>query len=212
MSTNYLVFDTETGGTNAEVQSLLTAGFVAVRDNKIVDTLEVRVPGPFVTEPEAMAINRIDIVKHEALATETTSQVARKVLSFINDNMIQYNKFYESVGWRVGFDIRFLWFGLFRKAAKETHKNTEKAYSVFDSLFRHPYDLRMESLRLGNTLGFKGSRSEDTFNFFGVNPPTELRHTALGDAIATAELLIKYNTIFANPSIKAAIKTAHAAV
>lgn len=57
-----LFLDTETGGLNDQIHSLLTVGFVVMEDDQIVDTLEIFLKlDEYHYDEEAMEINQINL-------------------------------------------------------------------------------------------------------------------------------------------------------
>jgi len=107
---NILVWDTETGGLDAGVHSLLTAYF-AIIDSK---TFEVKAElnlklkpndGKYNLTPKAMEINGIDIDKHDKEAI-TYAEGNKILVKFLNDNKIKGKRIhYYPMGQNIGFDI-----------------------------------------------------------------------------------------------------------
>lgn len=177
----YLVFDTETGGLDPLAHDLLSMGLVASEDGQILDSLEILVRHePYRVSAGGMKVNRIDLVKHHAAALEPA-----EALRVFDDFCVKHfgSAPITLVGHNIAFDQGFL--GTFLKSQgrelepRFNHRtvDTHAAAAVLRDGGRLPPDLRLSSGAL--------------FNFFGIAPAPELRHTALGDAIATHHLYWK---------------------
>jgi hypothetical protein len=72
------VIDTETGGLDPAVYSILSLGAVIWRAGQVVDTFEVFVSEPSISvEPDAMAINKIDLREIQGKGCPPALAVAR---------------------------------------------------------------------------------------------------------------------------------------
>lgn len=128
----YLFIDTETGGFKAAEHSLLTLSAIVTdsafnivpvptgSDNPddIPGCLHLRIKGAeYSVTPQAMAINKIDLVKHAETAVYT--DVARQqFVNFITAGlrMTKQRKFIPA-GHNVQFDMRFIWHQLMGEEA-----------------------------------------------------------------------------------------------
>ena len=179
--TRYLVFDTETGGLDPLAHDLLSMGLVASEDGQILDSLEILIRHePYRVSAGGMKVNRIDLVKHHAAALEP-AEALRVFDEFCTKHFGSAP--ITLVGHNIAFDQGFL--GTFlRSQGREleprfNHRSidTHAAAAVLRDGGRLPSDLRLSSGAL--------------FSFFGIAPAPELRHTALGDALATHHLYWK---------------------
>lgn len=136
-----LLFDCETGGTDPEVHSLLTVTMVktvkktwydAEELNKhteyvVTDLIDLKIKHEnYCVQPEALAINKIDLVKHHMDPAAVTPEEAERI---IRDFLVQYSNVNTSqmfqnalhwipMGWNISFDIEFLEKQIFKKRIK----------------------------------------------------------------------------------------------
>jgi DNA polymerase III epsilon subunit-like protein len=69
--TKLLVIDTETGGLDASLHSLLELGAVVWKNGTIIAETEIGIlENPFVVTATGMAVNRIDLVTHAKTAMD----------------------------------------------------------------------------------------------------------------------------------------------
>jgi len=113
---HYLWFDTETGGTNPKVHSLLTAYFaVCDKDLRVIDELSLQLrPSDLKKlnlQPQAMEINKINIQEHLADPNTLTYEQARpKLKTFLVKNKIKgKRKSFTPCGHNVAFDKEMVW-------------------------------------------------------------------------------------------------------
>lgn len=148
-ATQYVMMDTETGGTDSSKVSLLTASF------QIVDLTELRKSvlspskrtldlwlkpddGHYVIRAEGLAVNKIDLVGHDTIAD--TYKIGRwKLIQFLSthadvvettrDGSVQkkINK-YVALGWNVEYDINMIKNNLLTKEEFDNYFG----YSSFD--------------------------------------------------------------------------------
>ena len=119
----YLCFDTETGGLEPTKHDLLSVTFFVVNaaTDKVEDKLELFIKPeagePYRVTAEALKVNKIDLVKHDAIAISTT-EAALKVKIFLNNVFMRGHKErLIPLGHNVPFDIAFSQIGLgFSKA------------------------------------------------------------------------------------------------
>ncbi len=179
--TRLLVFDTETGGLDASRHSLLTLGLVAWQDGHILEATELAVKHePYVVTGGGMKVNRIDLATHHATASEP-AQVVVELETFCTRHFGQGS--ITLVGHNIAFDRAFL--GAFLASQgialePRFHHRTVDTHALAFGLQqagRLPASVRLSS--------------DGLFAHFGIQVPPEKRHTALGDALATAELYDK---------------------
>lgn len=136
---NYMFFDTETGGTNPKVHSLLTAYFaVCNKDLNIIDELELQLRPSDLTKlnltPAAMEINKINIEEHLRDPNTVTYEEGRvKLKQFLLRNKIKgKRKSLMPCGHNVAFDKDMIWEQLMPKEEfeEEVHYRTIDTSSV----------------------------------------------------------------------------------
>lgn len=111
----YLFLDCETGGLTPDYSLLTLAAIVAdkdfnpIRGGNSADTLSIEIRHPtYVVSPEALTINKIDLVHHSACglkleqARERFEEFVRKGKEMCGDKLIP-------VGHNLAFDLSFVW-------------------------------------------------------------------------------------------------------
>ncbi|HET8715264.1 MAG TPA: 3'-5' exonuclease [Holophagaceae bacterium] len=179
--TRYLVFDTETGGLDPQAHDLLSLGCVASEDGQILAELEILVKHePYRVSAGGMKVNRIDLVKHHAAAL-APGEALKAFDAFCAEHFGSAP--ITLLGHNIAFDQAFLG-AFFRSQGREleprfNHRtvDTHALAAGLQDAGKLPKGLRLSSGAL--------------FDFFGIAPAPELRHTALGDAIATHHLYWK---------------------
>jgi DNA polymerase-3 subunit epsilon len=178
-----LVFDTETGGIDPDAHSLLDLGATVWEDG--ITTADFQV---FVAEPclrvtaDAMAINEINLETHRERAVPPAEALAR-LHAFVTTQFkseLAAGEKVVLVGHNVAFDIGFLK-RLYRDCAGD-----------FEALYSHrAMDTAgiIRFLGLAGMLSLPGAGLEGALSYFNIQVPPKDRHTALGDAKATAILL-----------------------
>lgn len=184
MGHKLLVIDTETGGLDPSRYSILSLGAVVWEGGALGETFEVFVaePDPAV-EPEAMGVNGIDLAwlkEHGAAPREAVGLfqlfVERNFGGEGRGGKIQL------AGHNVSFDVGFLK-RLYRLAG-----------SGYDEVFSHRL---LDTASVINFLIVAGRLPPGrtglgpALKHFGIEVEAGRRHTALGDALATARLLNK---------------------
>lgn len=177
-----LVVDTETSGLDPLVNGILALGAVVWEDGRIVDELQVFVSDQDCeVDPESMAINGIDLAWLASCGLPPSDAVDALEL-FMDKNGVKEGKMKQAkvVGHNLTFDIPFL---------KRLYRKADRSY---DSSFSH------RTIDTASVLGFlilagalppHVGGSSAAFDYFGIKVSMGERHTALGDAIATARLL-----------------------
>jgi DNA polymerase III subunit epsilon len=179
MQDRLLFIDIETGGLDPNKNSLLSLALVVWEDMKIIDSQEFLInDGILSVTEEALSINKIDIEKHKQTAI-SPSLAIEKILEFINRHFPQQGKI-TLAGHNVQFDISFLRI-LFTKNKQEFSKFFSHRIIDTSSILYYLY--------LAGHIKQKAISSDEAFNYFGIK--VEGRHTAKGDAIATAKLFTK---------------------
>ena len=110
---NILAYDTETGGLEAGVHSLLTAYFCVLNPEtfEMIDELDLKVKpnnGKYNVTPKAMEINGINLEEHDKVAL-TYAEANKALKAWLDKNKIKGKRnHYISLGQNVSFDIGFL--------------------------------------------------------------------------------------------------------
>lgn len=177
MRTDKILFiDTETGGLNPSQHSLLSIALVVWQEYEIIDTIEILInDGVLYTTEKALKINGIDLVEHVKLAKSPIEAIQE-----FNSFLLLHFKSDEKItlaGHNINFDVNFL-----------RHFLTLNNYSS-SNWFSHRYvdtSTILYYLYLSGKINQKAISSKQAFELFGIKVVG--RHTALGDAMATAKL------------------------
>ena len=183
--TRLLVVDTETGGVDPQVHSILSLAAVVWEDGKLGAEFEILIAESLLTVTAgALEINGIDLVEHCKYAVAPAEALAR-FQSFLRDNLseefVSKSKI-ALVGHNIGFDVGFM------------RRLCRLAGARFEDMFSHRVMDTAGLLRfltLAKALPLSGAGATEAFEYFGIEVPQGKRHTALGDARATAMLLNK---------------------
>ena len=146
---------------------------------QIVQTKEILVnDGELKATDEALAINNIDLKSHRESAI-SQEEAIQEILSFIKWSYSENEKI-TLAGHNVGFDIKFT-----RQLFESRNYNFDKYFShrsidTSSILFYLYFSGKLDSKIVG---------SSEAFDYFNIE--VRGRHTALGDAIATAKLFNK---------------------
>jgi DNA polymerase III subunit epsilon len=179
MPDRLLFIDTETGGLDPGKHSLLSLAMVIWEDREILDSIEILInDGVLSVTEEALSVNKIDIEKHKQTAV-SSSQAMDEVLSFIRKYFPQQRKI-TLAGHNVHFDAAFL---------RSFFSANNKDFSEFFSHRIIDTSSILYYLYLAGHIKQKAISSDDAFALFDIK--VEGRHTALGDAMATAKLFTK---------------------
>lgn len=181
--TKLLVIDTETGGIDPERYSILSVGLVVWEDGSLGAELEVLIAEPdFVVSPRALEVNRIDLVAHSKHALAPGAAMGA-IEAFLDDHFAGERARGEKIvlaGHNIGFDVGFL------------RRLCRLAGVDFETLFSHRILDTASILRflaLAGRLPEGSAASSNAFAAFKIPLSENERHTALGDARATALLL-----------------------
>lgn len=195
--TKLLVIDTETGGIDPDRHSLLSIAAVVWADGRIESEIQILVGEADVTvTARALEINRIDLVEHVRGAVPPAEALSR-LLEFVAEHFrleLESGEQVVLVGHNVAFDVGFL------------RRLCRLAGSDFPSQFSHRMLDTASVLRFLSMTGLVPASvvaSTEAFAHFGVRVPPELRHTALGDARATADLLSHLLSLVSSARVKA---------
>lgn len=183
--------DVETGGLGLD-KSLLSLAIVPVKDN--FDLLEV-LPLDIKIKPddklykctaEALAINKINLVDHDAKAI--TYKESGTILYKYLEQLYVFNDKEKLIvlGKNVHFDLQFIWEYLIGRATWETFCS----YQLLDVsslwLYLRLIDIvpKLEKTSLSNLA-----------SYFGINLTKYNLHTALGDSLLTIEVMKEIMTL-----------------
>lgn len=177
---NELLFiDTETGGLDHSQDALLSVGLVHWRDGAILGQQEIWVqPEGLHVGTKALEVNRIDMAHHRKFAVsrrEASERMYRLVRSWMPWSSEKQRVILA--GHNVGFDINFvrpLFGGYWSKLVLHRSVDTSTLLQFLAHTGRIPAG--------------KEASLDQAVRLFGINIPDELRHTALADALGTAEL------------------------
>lgn len=172
-----VVVDTETGGLNPEATSLLTIALVAWEKNRILGKREIRVKENIMrVSPSALEINRINLNQHVKKAV-SPKEACVQILGFC-EKYLGHERPWSVAGHNVAFDVGFL-----------RHLFEAHGYTYYEHFSHRVLDTAsvLRFLYLAGVLERDLSSSDTAFEYFKITP--KRRHSALGDALATAELI-----------------------
>lgn len=181
-----LFIDTETGGLDPGKHSLLSLALVIWEDTEIIDSQELLInDGVLSVTQDALSVNRIDLEKHKQSAI-SSSQAIEKIFLFTGKYFTQHTKI-TLAGHNVHFDADFL--------KSFLSKNNKDFRSFFSHRIIDTSSI-LYYLYLAGHIKHRAVSSDEAFDLFGIK--VEGRHTALGDAIATAKLFSRLLDLIKN--------------
>ena len=175
-----LFLDTETGGVDCNKHSLLSIGLAVWESNgKIVDSTEIIIEhASYVVTSTAQSINKFDQEIHKKSAVSPSKAIS--VLLNFCELYFDDGLLIPLAGHNTQFDVGFL---------KVFLKTNNRSYNkLFSHRIIDTYTL-LRSLYYSKKISEDISSSAEAFAYFGIK--VDGRHTAKGDAIATAELYSK---------------------
>lgn len=176
-----LILDTETGGLDPYKDSLLSVGGIVWDAGRVVAEIDILVAEDTINvEADAMKINRIDL-EHIRLNGLQPREAVLELERFL-DVHFGVNSKVALAGHNVGFDAGFLK-RLYRLGGESYQKRFSHRLLDTASVMRF--------LALANRLPFEDPSLDAGLRHFGIQVPNKDRHSALGDARATAQLLNK---------------------
>ena len=169
-----LIFlDTETGGIDPKTSSLLSIGLVIWENKKIITEKEFLVKEKnYNVTTQAMEINKINLDELKKKGLEK-SEIKKEIINLVKNN---FKEKAILVGHNINFDISF-----FKKIFEEKEFLEIFSYRSIDTASIIKYLSIKKGLDL-NSL-------DDAIKYYNLK--VNERHTALGDAIITAELFNK---------------------
>jgi DNA polymerase III epsilon subunit-like protein len=176
-----VIFDTETGGFDAEVNAVLSAGLVLWEDGKIVDTLEIKIrDDKGICTPDALRVNRINLQEHFKTALLPPAAVDN-ITAWLAKNQFGMSERVELCGHNMAFDVPFLK-RLYRMASR--NYNNQYSYTMRCTM------TLATMMKEAGVLLVRDVRLQTLMDYFGIHASGDL-HSALVDAIGTAKVYTK---------------------
>lgn len=180
-----LVIDTETGGLDPSIHSILSVGAIVWEDGKLGDSFEVYVLEPNLqVDNKAMEVNRISLPWLHQHGLNPADAVMQLV-DFIGRNFKEQHDRkvpVPIVGHNVNFDVGFL---------KRLFNLADQDYGdVFSHRVLDTAGI-LRFLSIAGKLPLQEAGSTAAFDYFHIDINSSERHTALADAQATGQLLTK---------------------
>lgn len=171
-----VVIDIETTGVNPFRHQIVSLAMVPLNSDKPSLELYIRYGEP---EWQEKALGYFagfqSTWESEAISPDAACDLMK---TYLSEN---FDKPVTVVGHNVGFDIAFLRQLAYLAGLDELPLVSHRAIDTHTILFLlHMYELVPE----------RALASTGAFSYFGISPPIEKRHSAIGDAIATRELFI----------------------
>ena len=181
-----LVIDCETGGFDPSDSSLLSIAGVCLDtiESSIVPCFDLLVREPVLKVlPEAIKFNKINlnnIIEHGQEPKDIVDQIQNSLYEHFREQRIKSEPIALG-GHNVWYDAAFL-----RKMYRYANKNFDK-----DFLRRHVDTASMLAfLMISRKILEEPVSSDHLFKVAGIKIPKNKRHTAMGDAYATAQAII----------------------
>lgn len=189
MINKYLVIDTETGGFDPEKLSILSFAGVVVEDNAVVDTIQIFVNEPEIrAEAQALRVNGINLTWLRTNG-KSPQDAVREFSEFLYKHFGSAAQFSNRIivaGQNIKFDIGFIK-RLYRLS------DGEAGLQMFDQRFSHrdlDTAILLRFLGMAQVLPFDGGKLEDAAEHYKIPTADLPRHSALGDALLCARVLI----------------------
>jgi len=177
--TKVLFIDTETGGLDPNVNSILSLGAAVWEDGSIVDTINIWIAEPeIVADAKALQVNGIDI---EWLKTNGVGPLTAVTTleDFLRRNNMILTQPVTLGGHNVPFDVGFL---------KRLYRLAGKNYT---RVFSHRVvctQILAFALTLAGRLNLPSVSGDKVFEYFRCAPErVNGKHEALGDAVASGK-------------------------
>jgi DNA polymerase-3 subunit epsilon len=157
------------------MHALLSVGLVDWQDGAVLRQQEILVrPEGLTCDPRALAVNGIDLDAHTARAV-SRAEAAQQIAAFCQPMGRPW-----TAGHNVQFDIGFI-----RRLFTPDALRATLSHRVVDTLQILGYLEHCGKLPAGI------AKLDAAMTHFGITMPEGMRHTALADALATAELYTK---------------------
>ena len=181
MKNTFLVVDTETGGLNCEKSSILSiAGVVWQPRGEITKLFDLYIKEPeLIVEEKALKVNKIDL---NVLNKEGFSpfEAVKRIKVALNNRFGLSRRPIQLVGHNVAFDLGFI---------RRLYRLAEQDMSLdFRDRALDSCSILQFLMISGKIKGFRAS-ADVLFKSAGVEIAENDRHTAMGDALATAKSL-----------------------
>jgi len=171
-----LFIDTETGGIDPASHSLLSLGLVVWKELGVRASAEILVnDGVLNVTEKALEINRVNLNEHKKKALSPVLAL-QQFDQFLDIHFSRDEKIILG-GHNINFDVNFLNTFLTRNGYNFQQRFSHRFVDTSSILFY---------LYLTGKIKRKLTASQDAFDYFGIT--VSGRHTALGDALATAQL------------------------
>ena len=178
-----LFIDTETGGIDPASHSLLSLALVVWKELEVRASIEILVnDGVLNVTEKALEINGINLGEHKKKAVSPVLAL-QQLDQFLDIHFSRDEKIILG-GHNINFDVNFLNVFLTRNGYNFQQRFSHRFVDTSSILFY---------LYLTGKIKRKLTASQDAFDYFGI--PVPGRHTALGDALATAQLFSKLVSI-----------------
>ena len=178
-----LFMDTETGGLNEEKHSLLTIAFAVYSNGKIVAEKEFFVKHKeYLVTPVALSINKIDLVEHDKIATESNI-VVKEIIEFIRENFGDVKP--VIAGHNIDFDYKFI---------DKLFQNENEFLGEYVSHRKIDTCTLVNFLKATGRIDIESASLEASIKYFQIQ--TNARHTAKDDVRATIDLFEAINKQF----------------
>lgn len=181
----YIAFDCETGGLDTGISSLLSVYFVVFdRDFKVLGELDLKIKPDkgenYVVSAEALGINKIDLVKHDAdPSTITKTQAKAALYNFLQTHNPDGKTKLIPVGHNIYFDQACVWANLISRSTWQKFCS----YRLLDT------GVILQFLKLTGHMPHEISGSlTSMIEFFGISIKGSL-HEAKTDTVATVKCL-----------------------
>jgi len=188
-----LVLDTETGGLDPNVESILTLGMCVLEGDDIIDGTLIKIVEPEINaHPRALAVNGINLDEHRRTGV-SPAQAVEQIREFVRG--WGFGRSIVPAGHNVPFDLGFIR-RLFRIAGAD-----------YSSVFSHR---SIDTMAVAGTLALAGRLYgqpniglDALCKRFGITIRSGTTHDALEDARATARLLVRLVAMVKNPNLEA---------
>ncbi|WP_444438355.1 3'-5' exonuclease [Pseudomonas sp. A6] len=173
--TNLAILDLETSGINPNKHSVLEIGLVPLDDK--IEPFHAYIKSKNIIWSEYAKDNFKKFSSEWEINAISPEKAVRNLSQYIKNNFS--NKKITLIGHNIGFDISFLKKLAFDANLDEIPGISHRAVDTHTLLY---------ILNSQGKIPDSALTSDGAFDHFGVTPPSKLRHTALGDAIATQKL------------------------
>ncbi len=190
--------DTETGGLDPNKHSILSLGGVVLgEDLRIIDEFEVYIKeDEIVAEQRALDINKIDLKWLKENGKNPKNAVS-SLYAFLSNHfpLYRHDNLIDIAGHNIGFDVGFV-----KRLYNLANSDKDKYNDIFSHRTLDTAGI-VRFLMLAGKLNLQTASSNAAFKHFGIEVSEKERHTALGDARATAILLRKLVELVNEPTL-----------